>query len=148
MALLKSIKMKDKTFIFNCFGNSETDNPVKVHFKRFPMVDEIYPYADLDPLLESDAVKNFDGSKESQNKMLTYILTTISKNADSNRIDFKKFFNDCVESFSDFVFDDKEIKTVKDFFDFVPDHAIFMIAMDCYLYAKEIDMFQMDEKKT
>jgi len=145
--ILKSLKQKNKNFIFRSFDNYESENPAKIIFSRFPMPDEQFPMADQKSVLDSSAFKTLDDSHESRESLVEHIVNNMVSNIMSNRIDYKRFFNECVESVEDLAYDNTAIKTVEDFFKHLPDEAAFTIAQEAYGYAKEADQFTADYKK-
>jgi len=148
MANLRYLRQKDKTYIFHSFGNSELENPGKINFKRFPMPDEVFPYSQMDALMGSDTMKHFDGSPKSQEKLIAKIMVTLADNHESQRTNFRRFMDVCVESFSDLAFDGREIRTVQEFFDSFPEDAAYLIAYEALAYSKDMDLFTMEEKKS
>jgi len=145
--ILKSLKQKSKSFIFKSFNNYESENPARIIFSRFPMPDEQFPMADQKSVLDSSAFKTLDDSHESKESLVDHIINNMVSNIMSNRIDYKRFFNECVEGIEDLTYDGKDIKTADDFFRHLPDEASFTIAQEAYLYAKEADQFTADYKK-
>jgi hypothetical protein len=146
MAVLKVLKQKDKEYIFNAFGNDKQDKPAKIIFNRFPMMDEQYPIASQKSVLETSIVKNFDNSAKAKEKLVECVINTLIDNISAQRIDYRKFFDTCVSHIEDLEYDGKQIKTVKDFFS-LPEDAVYQIAMEAYLYSKDNDLFEMNEKK-
>jgi hypothetical protein len=66
MAVFKSLKVKEKSYIFKVFGNEKSDNPAKAIFRRFPLSDELFPVASQKNVLESSIVKDFDNTPEAK----------------------------------------------------------------------------------
>ena len=145
--ILKSLKQKSKSFIFKSFNNYESENPARIIFSRFPMPDEQFPMADQKSVLDSSAFKTLDDSHESKESLVDHIINNMVSNIMSNRIDYKRFFSECVEGVEDLTYDNNAIKTADDFFRHLPGEAAFAIAQEAYLYAKEADEFTADYKK-
>jgi hypothetical protein len=147
MAVLKSIKQKNKEFIFKSFDNQKSENPAKIIFNRFPLVDETFPLGNQKTILDSSIVKNFDNTQKSKEKLVEHIINTLVENITANRIDYKRFFSECVSHIEDLEYEGKEIKSVKDFIEFIPEEAFHTIAVECYIYAQESDRFSIEQKK-
>ena len=145
--ILKSLRQKNKNYIFKSFDNMNSDSPAKIIFSRFPMPDEQFPIADQKSVLDSNAFKNLDDSQESKETLVDNIINTMVTNIMSNRIDYRRFFNECVDRIEDLTYDNTDIITVGDFFKHLPDEAAFAIAQEAYLYAKEADQFIASYKK-
>ena len=133
MAELKSLKTKNKTFVFESFGNQEADNPAKIIFSRFPFLHELY-------FKTGDVALDFD-DKEKMTK-------SIMENFSNQGIDHQRFFAECVERIEDLSYNGMKIKTPAEFFEFIPTEAAYAIALEAYTYAKESDTFTMEEKKS
>ena len=145
--ILKSLKQKEKNFIFKSFNNMESDEPAKIIFLRFPMPDENYPAGNQKQVLDSGIFKTLDDSPESREALVDHIINNMVDNLTANRIDYKRFFNECVERIENLTYDGNDIKTVEDFFKHLPEEAAFTIAMEAHEYAKEADMFTAEYKK-
>lgn len=146
MARLFSVYEKDKTYIFEAFDNRNSKNPAKVIFKRFPFSEELFPVASQKSILESSIVRNFNNTEQAKERLVEHIINIMVNNITANRIDYELFLKECVGSFEELTFDDKEIKTVSDFLT-LPQSAIEKIAQELYLYSKTEDKFSIDEKK-
>ena len=146
MAILKSVNIKSLEYIFQAFENNKSDNPAKVIFKRFPLVDEIFPMANKKNILESKIFKEFDNTNNSKEQLLEYVINIIIENITANRIDYNRFIKECVSHIENLVYDEKEIHTIKDFLT-LPQEAIFNIAQELYIYAKTEDKFEIEHKK-
>jgi hypothetical protein len=146
MAVFKTLKQKDKEYVFKVYDNEKSDKPAKVIFSRFPLSDETYPTASQKSVLESSIVKNFDNSPKAKEKLVEYIINVMVDNITANKFNHKRFLEECVDGFEDFIYNDKEIKTVKDFLS-LPEEAVLKISKDVYSYAKIEDEFTMLEKK-
>ena len=145
--VLKSLKQKSRDFIFKSFDNMEADEPAKIVFSRFPLPDEQFPTADQKSVLDSSALRNLDDSPDAKEALVDHIINTMVSNITANRIDYKRFFNECVERIEDLTYDKTDIKTADDFFKHLPDEASFAIASEAYSYAKEADQFAAEYKK-
>jgi hypothetical protein len=146
MAVLKTIKQKEKEYIFKSFDNDKSGNPSVAVFRRFPFSDEIFPVASQKNVLESSIVKEFDNTQKAKEKLVEHIINVMVSNITANRIDYHLFLNECIEQFNDLIYEDKEIKSVKDFLT-LPQEAVHLIAQELYLYAKTEDEFTMEQKK-
>jgi len=146
MAVLKSIRQKEKEFIFKSFGNDKSENPAKAVFSRFPFPDESFPYASQKNILDSSIVKNFDNSLVAKQKLVEHIINTLVDNITANRTNYELFLKECVERFENLIFNDKEVKTVKQFLE-LPQGAVHKIAQELFAYAKIEDEFTVEEKK-
>jgi len=144
---LMSLKPKLKEYIFNSFDNDKSENPAKIIFRRFPMPDESFPVAQVKNVLDSSIVKNFDNTTKAKEMLVTHIINTLVDNITANRIDFKKFFNECVDKVEELEYSDNKISTIDEFFKYLPEEASYTIALECYLYAKETEQFTIEEKK-
>ena len=145
---LKSLKIKDKVFVFKSFENDLSENPAKIIFNRFPMIDEIFPVGNQKSVLDSNFVKEFSNTRQNQEKLVELIIDNIINNISNNRVDYRRFFDECVSHIENLEYDGKEIKTVKDFFEILPAEAAYKIAVEAYLYSKEVDLFESSEKKS
>jgi hypothetical protein len=144
MAQFKSLRQKEKTYIFKVFGNEKSTNPAKAVFSRFPMSDELFPVASQKNILESSLIKDFDNTQETKEKLVKNIIDVMIENITANRFDHIKFIKECIDHFEDFTYGDKEIKTVDDFLT-LPQEAVQKIAKDLYFYSKIEDEFTMGE---
>ncbi|MDR1627301.1 MAG: hypothetical protein LBR79_00830 [Oscillospiraceae bacterium] len=146
MAQFKSLRQKEKTYIFKVFGNEKSDNPAKAVFLRFPFKDELFPMASQKNVFESSLVKDFDNTPEAKEELVKNIIDVMIENITANRFDHEKFIKECVDHFEDFMYGEKEIKTVDDFLT-LPSEAVQKIAKDLHLYSKIEDEFTFEEKK-
>jgi hypothetical protein len=146
MSILKSLKVKEKKYIFKVFDNEKQKNPAKAIFGRFPLSDELFPLASQKNVMESTFLKDFDNTQESKEKLVKTIIDTMIENISSNRFDYERFLIECIDHFEDLEYDGKEIKTVADFLS-LPQEAVSKIAKDLYYYSKTEDEFTMNEKK-
>jgi hypothetical protein len=144
MAHLKSIKQKDKTYIFKAFGNEKSVEPALAVFSRFPLPDEMFPLASQKNVLDSAFVKDFDNTPEAREKLVKGVFDSMIQNMTANRFDHIVFIRECVDHFENFAYECRNVKTVDDFFS-LPQEAVQKIARDLYLYAKTEDEFSMGE---
>ncbi|MCL2765600.1 MAG: hypothetical protein FWD40_10030 [Treponema sp.] len=146
MARLKSLNPKSKTFIFTSFGNDKEQNPVKVIFKSFPRLNEIYMIK-----ADNNIFDGIDFSKAAdeniKNKIIETIFSAMMENLTKGNYDFKAFFKECIEHFENFEYEQSMIITVDDFWQVlagVP-QAAEKIAMEIYEYAMQKEEFTMGE---
>jgi len=145
--ILKSLKQKSRDFAFESFGNLESESPARIVFSRFPLPDESFPVGSQKQVLDSSVLRTLDDSPGSKEKLVDHIIGNMIENITANRIDHRRFFSECVERIEDLGYDGNEIKTVDDFFRFLPGEASFAIAQEAYVYAKEADVFTAEDKK-
>jgi hypothetical protein len=140
MANFKPLSVKEKVYIFKVYGNEKQKNPAKAIFKRFPFSDELFPIASQKSIMENS--KDF----EDKEKLVQHIIDVMVENITANRFDYEYFLSECIDRFEDLQYDNKEIKTVKDFLS-LPREAVEKIAKDIYNYSKTEDKFTFEEKK-
>jgi hypothetical protein len=145
---LKSLNPKVKELVFKSYDNVKSENPAKIIFSRFPQPDESYPIAQVKNVMDSSIVKNFDNTAKSKEILVSHIIDTMINNITANRVDLKRFFNECVNSIENLEYENSKIITVSDFFQILPEEAAYTIALEAYLYSKESEQFTIDEKKT
>jgi hypothetical protein len=143
--MLKSLRVKEKSYIFKVFDNEKSDNPAKAIFRRFPLQDELFPVASQKNVLESSLVKDFDNTQEAKEKLVKSIIDVMVENITANRFDYERFLNECIDHFEDFMYGNKKIKSVDDFLKEIPQEAVQKIAKDLYFYSKIEDEFTMGE---
>jgi hypothetical protein len=144
MSVLKSLKVKEKEYIFKSFKNDKTKNPGKAIFFRFPFTDELFPLASQENILESNLLKNFDNTPEAKEQLVKHIIDVMIKNISANVFDYKTFLKNCIDHFENLQFDGKDIKSVEDFLT-LPQSAVEIIAKELYNYSKEEEKFEMGE---
>jgi hypothetical protein len=144
MAQFKTLRQKEKEYIFKVFGNEKSSKPAKAVFSRFPLSDELFPLASQKNIMESSIINNLDNSKEAKEQLVKHIIDTMIENMTANRFDYIAFTKECIDHFEDFEYGDKKIKTVKDFLT-LPSEAVQKIAKDLYFYSKIEDEFTMGE---
>jgi hypothetical protein len=144
MAVFKPLRQKEKVYIFKVFGNEKSADPAKAVFLRFPMPDELFPVASQKSIMESSVIKDFDNSPDAKERLVNHIIDIMVENMTANRFDHTAFIRECVDHFEDFMYGDKEIKSVGDFLS-LPQEAVQKIAKDIYFYSKTEDAFTMGE---
>jgi hypothetical protein len=144
MANFKPLRQKEKTYIFKVFGNEKSKKPAKAIFLRFPLSDELFPVASQKSIMESSVIKDFDNSPNAKEQLVKHIIDIMVDNMTANRFDYIAFTKECIDHFEDFMYGDKEIKSVKDFLT-LPSEAVQKIAKDLYFYSKVEDEFTMGE---
>jgi len=147
MAVLKSLKLKSKEFTFKSFGNCEAEKPAVIVFSRFPLPDETFPIASQKNVLESNLMKNFDNTQKAKEALVELIINNLIDNITASRIDYKRFFTECVSHIDNLEYDGNKIETVKDFLERIPEEAFYQITSELYSYAKAVDEFSIEEKK-
>jgi len=145
--ILKSLKQKSRDFTFGSFGNTESENPARIIFSRFPLPDENFPVANQKKVMDSSVLKNLDESIQSREALVDHIIENMVENMMANKIDLRRFFDECVERVDSLIYDGREVKTAGDFFAILPTEASHAIAQEAYLYATERDVFEAEDKK-
>jgi len=107
MAKFKSLNKRSKIFIFKSYDNEKQETPAKIIFRQFPFGMETY----ADYAIEGE------------------------KKISVKKIDFKAFFEECVERLEDFECDGCRIVTVNDFWQILPSTSAATIASEAYAYA-------------
>ena len=142
MARLKSLRLKSKEYAFKAYGNDKEERPAKIIFNRFPFADEIFTAVDRKELLNGVDVGGMS-KRELQAEIADKILGNFISNMQAGKTDYRLFFSECVDAFSDFEYEDKKIITVNDFWQILPQDASYNIAREAYEYAMERDEFTM-----
>jgi len=143
MAKFRTVKTKEKRYVFDFLANRGDDNPAAVVFSRFPKMGE-----DFMPKIKSSVFDGIDLEKASKKdsaeteKFTTAIMAHFTGNF--GKADYEYFSRECIDHFENFDFDGKEIKTVDDFIA-LPVELWMVIANDCYKYAMEKDEFAVGE---
>ena len=146
MAKLRSLRLKDKTFVFTSYGNDKDGNPAKIIFSRFPFGNETFARIDRKDIFEGvDLAKISD--KDVQRKAADNMISNYIDNIMAGKIDYKEFFRECVDSFADFEYERSKIITANDFWQVLPRDAAEAIALEAYEYAIRKDEFTMGELK-
>jgi hypothetical protein len=146
MAVFKTLRQKSTEYVFKVFGNEKNEDPAKVVFARFPLSSETFPKASQKSIMNSSLVKNFTNTQEDKEKLVEYIIDIMVNNITANEFNPERFLKECVDHFENLVYEEKEIKTVKDFLA-LPEEAVLKISKDIYAYAKTEDEFTLLEKK-
>ena len=142
MAKLKSLKIKDKAFAFRAFGNKEEKKPAMVIFSRFPTPHETFTSIDKKDIFEGVDFSSM-GKREIQSKIADKIIESFMRNMQAGNADYRRFMDECVDSFRDFEFGDSKIITASDFWQILPPDAAYVIAQEAFEYANERDEFTM-----
>jgi hypothetical protein len=145
MAKLKTLKIKDKKFVFTSYENDKAVNPAYVVFARFPQEDEVFFTGDRKNLFENIDFSKA-GTEKGKKEFMDAFLENYLNNLRANNIDYEAFLRECVSEFHDFEFEGGKIKTVDDFLG-LPDAAARRIAVELYAYARREDKFSMGESK-
>ena len=151
MAKLKPITLKKKVFPFTSFDNDKENNPAKIIFNRFPQStesfipirDDLFSGIDLSKLSESGLKEK--QLKEIQKEISNNLLSNFTKNYSAGLIDYKSFFNECIDLFEDFEYGESKVITINDFWQILPADAAEVIAREAYEYATQRDEFTMGE---
>ena len=143
MARFKTLRQKEKRYVFDFFGNRNDPNPAAVVFARFPQPDENFM-----PKAKSSVFEgiNFSLVGKKDGKEIDRLIAAFTEHftANLNSVDWEYFARECFERFEDFYCDGKEIKTVDDFLSLNPE-MMTLIARDCPEYAKSRDEFTPGE---
>jgi len=148
MARFKTLRQKEKRYVFDFLANGGDANPAVAVFARFPQPDEdfmpkpkgsIYEGIDLEKVAKKDSAET--------EKFTSAFVEYFSANA--AKVDYEYFIRECIDHFENFGFEDfegnkKEIKTVDDFLA-LPVEMRTLIASDCYQYAQTRDEFTVGE---
>jgi hypothetical protein len=143
MANFKTLKIKDKKFVFTSYDNDKAAKPAYVLFARFPQEDELFMTVNRKSLFENIDAEKIN-TEEGKKAFLDAFINQYLDNIKSGRIDYESFLRECVKDFHDFEYDGKKIGTVDDFLT-LPEAAIHRISMELYTYAKQEDKFTMGE---
>jgi len=146
MARLKSLRLKAKVFVFTSYGNDKDKNPAKIIFNRFPFGNEMFAAIDKKSIFEGVELEKIK-DKEVQKKAADNIVNNYIDNIMAGKVDYKQFFQECVDHFEDFEYERSKIITVNDFWQILPSEAANEIANEAYLYAIKKDEFSMGELK-
>jgi len=145
MARFKSVRQKEKRYVFDFLANKGDDNPAAAIFARFPMLEE-----DFTPKPKKSVFDgiNFEklgkGDEEEKSRLMSALVENIAANM--AKVDYEYFVRECIDHFDNFDYDGKEIKTVDDFMA-LPVEMWTVIANDCYRYAMTKDDFSMGESE-
>jgi len=143
MARFKTLREKQKRYVFDFLANKGDDNPAAAVFARFPLPGEnfmpkvkgtVFEGIDLEKIAKKDSAE--------LDKFVGAFVEHFSNNM--AKIDHEYFVRECIDRFENFDCDGKEIKTVDDFLALNIQMRT-LIADDCYKYAQEKDEFSMGE---
>jgi len=143
MACFRTLRQKEKRYVFNFLKNRKDPNPAAVVFARFPLPDEnfmpkikgnIYDGIKTDLLAKRDTAE--------LDKFVSAFMEHYSNNI--SKVDYEYFARECFDHFENFESDGKQIKTVEDFLSLNIEMRT-LIANDCYQYAQQKDEFSMGE---
>ncbi|MCL2602836.1 MAG: hypothetical protein FWD91_08510 [Treponema sp.] len=143
MARFKTLREKEKRYVFDFLENRKDPQPAAVVFARLPLPDE-----DFMPRVKGSVFDSVDFGKlaskdnKEMDKMVSVFMDHFSKNI--TKVDFEYFARECFSHFENFESDGKQIKTVDDFLSLNIEMRT-LIANDCYRYAQEKDEFTMGE---
>jgi hypothetical protein len=147
MAKLRSLRIKDKSYIFKAFGNDKEESPAKVVFSRFPTTGESFIAVERKNLFEGIDVGKI-GEREMQSIIADKIVDSFVHNLRAGNVDYPRFLSECVERIENLEYDRFKITSPEDFFKLLPHDATYMIAEELYSYANERDEFTMGESET
>jgi hypothetical protein len=143
MAEFKTLRKKEKRYVFDYLENRGAKSPAAVIFARFPL-----PGENFAPRPRRSVFSGLDLKKISQKNAeeLDRLSAAFAEHYSANMamVDYEAFGRECFEGFENFVSDGKEIKTPEDFFLLPPDLWT-EIVKDCYEYAMQKDEFTMGE---
>jgi len=143
MARFKTLRQKEKRYIFNFLANKGDPNPAAAVFRRFPILGE-----DFKPKIKGAVFEGIDLEKISEKdsaeteKFTAAIMGYFSSNL--TKVDYEYFTRECIDHFENFECDGKEINTVDDFLALNIEMQT-LIADDCYKYAQQKDEFAVGE---
>jgi len=142
MAILKSLKIKSKEFIFTSYENDKEEKPAKIIFKRFPIPGESFTSVNKKDLFEGVDITNIS-KRELQAKVADNILNSFLHNLSAGNNDLKRFFDECVDSIANLEYEKSKIITVNDFWQVLPQDAAYTIAQEAFEYADKHEEFTM-----
>lgn len=147
MARIKSLRLKEKRYVFDVMKNKEQSEPMACVFRRFPLPDEDFPYAE--PIELSDelarSLTRSENKEEAVKEMMEAFIPKFLENVKRGRVDYKRFVGECVERFENIEYEDRKIATTDDFLS-LPDDLFYKLAQNAYIYATERDAFSLEEK--
>jgi len=146
MARLKSLKSKNKDFVFTSYENDKEEKPAKIIFSRFPIPGENFTMIDKKNILEGIDLNNAK-KRELESAIVNNIIENFMNNLRSGAIDYKRFFDECVESVENLEFEKSKIITVNDFWQILPQDAAYAIAKEAFDYANTREEFTMGNLK-
>ena len=143
MAEFRTIRAKEKRYVFDALENRQQETPAAVVFNHFPLKGQDFiPKSKDNPYKGINLKKVQDGDEEEQEKFYAVFLEQYTQN--KSKIDYEAFVRECVDHFEDLKFDGAEINTPDDFIAINPE-AFSIIAQDIYQYAQKKDEFSAGE---
>jgi len=144
MAKIKSLKIKNKTFIFKSFGNDKDNNPAKVIYCRFPHTGETFTPIDKKNIFQDIDVNKIN-EEDTKLKISEIIVANYMDNIIKGIVDYRAFLNECVDRFENLKYEQSDIVTVNDFWQILPPEAAETIAIELHEYANQRDEFAVGE---
>jgi len=144
MAKLKSLRLKEKVFIFKSYGNDRDANPAKIVFNRFPIGGETFARVDKKGIFDGVDMEKMSDKGERE-KAADNMVSNYVSNIMSGNVDYARFFEECVERLEDFEYGGSNISTPDDFWRLLPHDAADVIAGEAYRHAMVKDEFTMGE---
>jgi hypothetical protein len=144
MANFKTLRAKEKKYVFRVFGNEKAKDPAAVLFSCFPHADEVYMMGDRKDISEGVASLSLD-TPEGREKAVDRMVGNLLNNMAASKINYEAFARECIGGFERFGYEDGWINTVDEFLQKFPPEAARKILQDCYRYAKTEDEFTMGE---
>jgi hypothetical protein len=161
MAVFKTLKAKKKEYTFKYEGNEKLKEPARAVFARFPRPDDTFfrrgqdaGYRDID---FTKVGKKDDAELEKLFSVFinsyigNMVNSTVGGDMVFHKVDISAFILECVDPFENFAVETETgklrvIKSAEDFLS-LPQDAVYEIAKDLYLYARDRDKFSMGESK-
>jgi hypothetical protein len=155
MAIFRSLRVKDKTYVFKFGGNNKLKTPAKAVFSRFLLSDENFfkpthdvQYKDVD----FSKVGKRD-TKETEKLFKVFISSYLENKMEEtqwDKVDGSAFLKECIDHFENFFVEKDgqliEIATIDQFLE-LPEEGWNEIARELYGYARRKDEFTMGESK-
>jgi len=139
MAKFRSINEKKKDYIIKYKNNDKEKNPAKVLYKRFPIPHELF-YT-----MKKDIFDGIDVNNKQKDDIQKSLMENLRNNISSTTIDYKTFFEECIERFEDFEYGESKVITVSDYWQILPLQLAYDIAEELHEYANEKDEFAVGE---
>jgi hypothetical protein len=143
MAIFKTLRQKEKRYVFDFLGNRGDPNPAVCVFARFPLPEENFM-----PRVKGNVFEglNFAALGKRDEKEMDKFISAIMDHfsASMAKVDYASFVRECVDHFENFTSDGREIKTADDFCSLSPEMWT-VIADDLYRYACQKDEVSMGE---
>ena len=144
MARLKSLKQKNKTYIFISYENNKDATPAKVIFNRFPYAGETFTTIDKKNIFQGIDLSKIN-EDDTKLKVSENIVANFMDNMIKGSINYNEFFNECIDRFENLKYEQSDIITAGDFWQIIPQEAAETIAKELYEYAAQRDEFSMGE---